>query len=385
MFATLPRRAFLGAELPADHEAFSDEGLVIAGVMPGGMAERAGIEPGDVVTSLAGVRPRNLCELAAALRLAGASATTEIVVRRGSTIFTRAVAVTPLPLETVYGAELAYTEIPAVGARLRAIATRSPAPHALVLVVQGIACETVDQPAAAGVPLCELIRGWSRAGLDTLRFDKRGVGDSEGGPCHATDFATELADARAALELAMSHARERDVPLFVFGHSVGGIIAPLIASDGPVAGVIVYGSPVMRWIDCLLDSAERQLVALGAHPDEIAARRDAIRALARTGELNGRSAAYHAQLDGIDLAPAWATVASPVLVLRGEHDWVVRPDDQGRIAELRNGDTTIIDLPGLDHLLGAHRGREASLRDYGQGAFDPAIVEATMTWIRRRI
>ncbi|MCX5743623.1 MAG: hypothetical protein NT062_14115, partial [Proteobacteria bacterium] len=74
-----------------------------------------------------------------------------------------------------------------------------------------------------------------------------------------------------------------------------------------------------------------------------------------------------------------------ILVLRGEHDWVVDPDDQARVAGLALGETTIVDLPDLDHLFGAHADRAASLRDYGIGAFDAAIVDATRRWIYRYV
>ena len=259
------------------------------------------------------------------------------------------------------------------GARLRTLETEAEGSRCLVLVIQGIACESVDTPDS---PLAKLVASWR---LSTLRFDKRGVGDSEGGPCDVTDFRTELADARAALALAITRARGR--PLFVFGHSVGGILAALIGDQPAIAGIIVYGTPVMRWLDCLVDSTRRQLELRGAEPATIARETAAIETLARVGELNGRSAAYHAQLHELDLAAAWQRVTAPVLVLRGEHDWVVRADDQARIAELARGPTTIIDLPNVDHLLGAHADREASLRDYGVGVFDPTIGDAIAAWI----
>lgn len=341
------------------------------------MAARAGITAGDVLVSIGGHQVHDLRTLAAALRYAGHAATVELIVQRGGVnqvLHADVVAVPPEP-------DARYGVLPVDGARLRTILTCAEMPRALVFVIQGIACESVDHALDPDAPLATLIRGWTRAGYDTLRFDKRGVGDSEGPPCSTTDFSTELADARAAAELARETARQRGVPLVAFGHSVGGIIAAQLASL--FDAIVVYGTPVMRWLDCLLDSVERQLVLRGASTDAIARERAAIENLATTGELNGRSAAYHRQLHALDLEAAWRAVLVPVLVLRGEHDWVVRAEDQARIAELARGPTTIEDLEGLDHLFGAHADRAASLRDYGIGQADRSIVDTTVAWLDR--
>lgn len=373
----LPRRAYLGAELPGDREAFSPEGVRIAGVIEGTMAARADLRAGDVLVSIDGHIVHDLRTLAAALRIAGHAATVELIVLRDGVHHVTRTDVVAVPLEP----DARYGALDVGDARLRTILTCAQTPRALVLVIQGIACESIDFALDPDAPLGALVAGWAQAGYDALRFDKRGVGDSEGPPCAETDFHTELADARAALELARETAAQRNVPLVVFGHSVGGIIASQLARN--VAGVIVYGTPVMRWLDCLLDSTERQLRMRGATSAEIAAQLAAIQNLAKTGELNGRSAAYHEQLHALDLEAAWREVDAPVLVVRGEHDWVVRPDDQSRIADLAPGTTSVIDLPGLDHLFGWHAGRVASLRDYGSGRADASLVDATVAWLDR--
>jgi len=238
------------------------------------------------------------------------------------------------------------------------------------VLIGGIACESLEDG-----PLAALAGTWTRAGYDTQRVDKRGVGDSEGGPARGVDFATELADARAAV----ARAGERGLPVVVFGHSIGGVIAAHLELE--VAAIIVYGTPVRPWIDCLRDSARRQLALRGAGEGDIAHRLAEITRLAETGELNGRSAAYHRQLAALDLEAPWRTIDAPVLVLRGEHDWVVAAEDQARLAKLAHGE--LVELPGLDHVLGAHADREASLRDYGAGAIDVSPAQAALDWLDR--
>jgi alpha-beta hydrolase superfamily lysophospholipase len=344
----LSRRAFLGAELPPDDEAFTDDGMRIAGVVEGGMAEAAGLVAGDVLVTLAGHRVRNLCELGEALRAAGRNRAAEIVTRRGSIV------VDTQPQATEVGVE--YGEVAVERARLRTLTMREGGTRGVVVMIQGIACESVEQR-----PYSSLAHALAYAGFTVVRFDKRGVGDSEGGPCNKTDFATELADARAVVD----EARALGGPLYLFGHSVGAIIAPHIEADA----YAVFGAPMMPWIECLLDSVRRQL-ALRGITDE--AELDKIRDLRERGELNGRSAAYHEQLAA--LPNAWPAVTKPVLVLRGEYDWVVRHEDADELVRVTNG--TLVDLDGIDHLAGRHDSREASLRDYGAGEYDDGLANA---------
>lgn len=369
----LPRRAYLGAELPDDREAFACDGVKLTAVAPGSMAASAGLRGGDLIRSIDGLPVTDLCSLTAALRRAGAASEVEIrFVRDGAQHAGTAIV---QPYESAEG--IRYGELVVNGVRLRTISNHVPAPRAMIVVLQGIACESVEL--GVDTPLGGLIAGWAAAGFDSFRFDKRGVGDSEGGPCRELDFRTELDDARQAI----TRAREpSNLPVFLFGHSVGGIMTALLARELEVAGAMVYGTPVMRWLACLKDSVGRQLALRGAPADEIAQQIGRLDELASAGELNGRSTQYHRELDDIDIEAAWRTVEVPTLVLRGEHDWVVRDDDQARIAGLCRGATTIVDLLGLDHLFGKHADRAASLRDYGAGGFDPAIVEHTVDWLR---
>ena len=366
----LARRAFLGARLPSDAEAFSPDGTLVSGVVTGGMAEAAGLGAGDRLRAIGGRPTRTLAELGVALRQAGADQRVELTWSAGRAT----VPVVPHPTEDLDGQRISYEEVAVPGARLRAIVTRplDRAPRAAVLVLQGIACESVDYgPAAPDVPLGRLIHGWARAGLMTMRIDKRGVGDSEGGPCVELDFETELGDFRAALAAVPCDR------VMLFGHSVGGMVAAVLAGERPVGGVMVFGTSTASWLDCVVASTRRQLALRGVDAAEIDRRAAALGERMLNEGLNGRSAAYHRQLHLLDLRAAWSRVTAPVLVLRGEHDWVVSPEEQAAIAP-----ANVVDVPGLDHMMGRHEAREDSLRAYGAGRADPALTAITLEWMR---
>ena len=158
--------------------------------------------------------------------------------------------------------------------------------------------------------------------------------------------------------------------------------AALLAGETPLDGLMVYGSSAMRWLDCLEATTRRQLSLRGVAPAAIDAEVRALRALAAGGRLNGRSPTYHRQLDAVDLAGAWPRArADGVLILRGEHDWVVGADEQAALARLVAPRGLLVDLPGLDHMLGWHPDRAASLRDYGAGQPSGATLAATLAWL----
>ena len=389
MTASLPRRAFLGIELP-EGDPFTPEGMRAAGAAAGSMAHEASIEAGDVVVRLADAPLRSFDELRVAIGRAGEMESARIVVVRGGERFERFVRVQHRPPETMAGHEVRFDHVDARGARLRTIVTRplDARRHAAVLVIQGLSCESIDFSASHEAPLCRLIQGWAREGFVTMRVEKRGVGDSEGERPDRTDFATEVDDVRAALRVLASYDFVDRDAVVVFGHSVGGMIAPLLESERIARGYVVYGTSAARWLACVDASTRRQLELRGASPDVIDERarrgQDDLRSHAVT---DGRSAEYHRQLDATDVAAAWSRVDHPVLVLHGEHDWVVSDDEGLRVAGIVNarhpGAATFERVRGLDHLMTRHDSLTDSLRAYGGGAKDDQVARVSADWMRR--
>jgi len=380
----LPRRALLGAWLAPDLEAFSKAGTLVTGAVPGSMADRAGIRDGDRLTYLDGLPLRSLQEIAEALRSAGSREQVTLVFHRDGESRSATVAVEPTPREAIAENEVVYDHIDIAGVRLRTIFTRplDLPPRGLILFVQGIACESVDCGADAEAPIAQLIRDWAKGGMMTLRMDKRGVGDSEGGPCSELGFETELSDMRRAFELACTLAEGHGVPLHLFGHSVGGMMAPLLTAEHPVDGIMVYGTSAERWLDIMESTTYRQRILRGASEEEAGAEVGMLRAQALSRGLNGRSAAYHGELHDVDLRQAWKSVqCQRLLILRGEHDWVVSAEEQAEIAELVSVPAQIVDVPGVDHLFGWHPDQASSLEHYGEGEYGPAAAKRMLEWL----
>ena len=301
------------------------------------------------------------------------------------------------------------------GHRLRTAVTRPCAEgrHAAVMVLPGLGAGAVAKPLAeapAADALSALVRGWADAALVTLRVDPAGVGES-GGPAYAdAELAHEIDGYRAALDALAGLAFVDSARLFLFGLSLGGVLAPQVAPGRGLGGIAVYGTTSRRWADCLADSARRQL---GLSGDEL--EREALAAarlyalLLREGlspaaiaadhpevagclaardlagdRLHGRALRYFRALDAIDPEAAWRRAGTGALTLHGEHDWIVAADDHTRIAAWvaaagRRAEART--LPGLDHDLRRHESLAASFASRERGAADGAPLAATLSWM----
>jgi len=333
------------------------------------MAAAAGIADGDTLVSVDDRPVRSPAELQVALRAAGDA----ILMRfeRAGQAIEKRVAAVRAPTED----GVLYDAVARDGVRLRTMlgrvagAGRRPA----VLFVQGLSVSTMD------FAFLDLFAGLRDEGFVTMRVEKRGVGDSEGEAPDRGDFLSEVDDARAALDALTRYDFVDPEAVFVLGHSVGGMIAPLLDAGHAARGIVVYGSSAEPWFECVEAGARRQSTLRGDADVEALV-------LASGAELrtqlviDGRSRTYHEQLHDAPIADAWSRVNKPVLVLHGEYDWVVGAEEGQRIAALAGG--TFRTIPRLDHLWSAHDSLAASLRDYGKGCPDLAIVRETCAWMR---
>lgn len=323
MTQPLPRRPFFGGLL--------DEDGVVEQVWPGSPAARGDVRIGDRVQTIDGAR---------------------VVVSRDGQDVALTIAVEPRPVESIDGADVELGEIATEGIRQRTFiarprgATRPP----IVVMLMGLSAASVDGFPPRADPLLELVAELASVGIATLRLEKRGVGDSEGGPAHEVDFAAERTAAAAAIAAAAELPGIDRTRVVVFGHSMGGMIAPLVASPH-ARGIVAYGTWASRFVDGMLASMQRQR----PHADPVELERDGLRlrAIVEHGEgealLYGRTPRYFRQLQQIDLHGAWREIAVPCLLLHGAQDRITSLDDHRAIADSVGAHAEVRELAGLDH------------------------------------
>ena len=317
------------------------------------------------------------------------------------------------PTERFPGSTVILDHVGPPGRRQRVFITRpkGPGKHPAVMMMRGFSCRSSEFPLEPRAPLRLLLEAWARAGLCTLRVEKFGVGDSEGPACPDNSFEAELAGARAGLELLCRADFVDSDRIALFGHSVGGMIAPLLAAERPVAAIGTFGTSADRFSDCASASRRRQLVLGGAPLRDLEAIESLQALLVREGltinqatavrpelapvvplllpggRLFGRSLTYTRQLDRADVEGAWRRLDADVAVFHAEHDYVCVREEALRVVQVVNeegcGRARLVELPGVGHLLYTHPSMEAAFAEPEVGSTDTGIAEATLEWLGR--
>jgi hypothetical protein len=124
----------------------------------------------------------------------------------------------------------------------------SAGPHPAVVMITGSGPQNRDEELFGFKPFRIIADHFTRKGIAVLRYDDRGVGGSGGSVNQSTtaDFAT---DALAAIHFLQSRGDINPKQIGLCGHSEGGIVGPLAASESRdvafvicIAGTGVDGS-----------------------------------------------------------------------------------------------------------------------------------------------
>jgi len=414
----LPRRAFFGVRM----EAVTDEtarvmdlpavkGVLVNDVVPNSTAEATGLQRGDVWLTMNGSEINSPNEGVAALRQLREGDKFRYKYLRQGKEFEKEAALKPFPRESYADFDLEYGAVKSGDALLRTLVSRPQKAGKLpaVLFVQGVGCYSIDTPLDTNTSPTQLLNYLTRQGFVTMRVDKQGMGDSRGVPCADLDFDTESAGYRAAL----LHLRSLDYVdanrVFIIGHSMGGVFAPLLARDAPVRGIVAYGTIGEKFMDYFANSRRTIAEALEMTPSEteeyVRRNCDCFRPYFENGTplaniiaanpacretLNdlGRTTAFWQQLYRLDIPALWSGYTGKALAAWGKADYISVRGEHQHIAELVNrahpGNGTFLELDGCDH--GMHTVASMQLAAQGQASgYNPAVSEAIGKWLKANI
>jgi fermentation-respiration switch protein FrsA (DUF1100 family) len=319
-----------------------------------------------------------------------------------------------------YEAEDVFFENADAGIRLAGTLTipAGDGPHPAVALLSGSGAQDRDETVFGHRPFLVLADYLTRRGIAVLRMDDRGVGKSEGDIAIATmeDFVT---DALAAVAFLRSRPEVAPGAIGLVGHSEGASVAPMAANRSDdvsflvlLAGMGMTGRDLLELQLLAINRAsgvpesvtqqrsavqKRILDIAAAAPDDSTLAEQARTVLAEAG-LTGPQA--DAQIQALltpwmkfflpyDPLPALREVDVPVLVLNGEKDTQVPPEEnlgpaEEALRESGNPDVTARVLPGLNHLF--QTAETGSPTEYAriEETFAPAALELIGDWIVER-
>lgn len=240
-----------------------------------------------------------------------------------------------------------------------------------LVMVTGSGLQNRDEEIFEHKPFAVIADAFARAGIATLRYDDRGFNGYSGdiNDCTTEDFK---ADALAGINLL----RDRFDKVGVIGHSEGGTIAIMLASEKHADFIISLAGMVISGAETLIWQNRTTLLAAGLPEDDVdnycRLMAEAFDAIARGGSLpkadnvalpdilkqNYMASVSQFQLPymryflSLDMRPLLGGITCPVLALNGTKDVQVSYEDNlGALEDgLKACDACIEAVEGVNHL-----------------------------------
>ncbi len=409
----LPRRGWLGAQMAPSEDGHPS----ITKILPGGSLAAAKLKEGDVLTAIDGKDAAGPGAVAQALGPKRAGDVAKFTVSRVGESRDFDVKLVMLPFEQSDTFDILYDIVESEGAKLRCTSTRPRGGARLpaVLFIQGLQCAPVDEPVGDPSTVLQLIHELTNDGYVVMRCEKRGSGDATGEPCSELGFHEEVAGFRAALAKLIAYDFVDPEQVFLLGHSLGGIEAPILATETGVKGVIVFGTAVLPWAEYLVENERRQtrlqpgadLPALETKarqfadflheafrnrrsPAEVVAARPDLEAVSKDYFPDGvhsfgRHIDFFRELDAVNHADVWARVEAPVLAIHGSLDYTTSTAEHEYIAEIVNskrpGTARSLVIPGMFHAFNLRASVQETLDAPWQGPLGEEVVQQILDWM----
>ena len=274
-------------------------------------------------------------------------------------------------------------------------------PSAVVLMLQGSGqTDRNDNAGRMKIDLFEpLVERLAEMGIATFRYDKRGVGKSQG-DYWSSGFYDLEADAREAISYLMSAPQVNAEKVYILGHSEGAMLAAKLASGkSQVTGAVLLagsaktGEETILWQTAKIAQSLKGLNKAIIRLFKIDVKKSLKKNLLRIKEAKGDytriqgqkiNAKWMREFLAYDPVPDLEKVNLPVLALTGSKDVQVDPADIELMSKVINGPTTAQVLPGLSHLFRVDPTDDgvAGYKKQLKHPVDESVLKAVTDWFR---
>ncbi|MEV7817650.1 alpha/beta fold hydrolase [Streptomyces flaveolus] len=272
-------------------------------------------------------------------------------------------------------------------------------PWPAVVLLSGGGAFDRDESSGPNKPLKDLAWGLASRQVAVLRFDKVTFAHPDRLPPDFTMADEYLPHALAAVRLLQQQPEVAPDRIHLLGHSMGGKVAPRIATAEPsIAGLVMLAADTQPMHEAAVRVA-RYLAELAPGPSADEAVSTLVRQAASVADPDltpdtpsrllplGFSAAYWLDLRAYDPVTTAAQLVCPMLILQGGRDYQVTVADDltgWQRALAGRPEVTIRFHKDANHLFFAGSGQPTPAEYARPGHVDPAVVDEIATWLARR-
>jgi len=401
-------------------------GMRVDSIIPGSSFAMLKLQKGDVVTELNGKPITPAASYSAVASVIRTGEKISVKYTRDEKPVSATGSAVMRPYEQSDIADVQYDWVKFRAGYLRAI-TRKPKNKnniPSILLIPGYGCGSIENYMTNYNG--KIINEWLKAGYAVVTIEKSGLGDSYNcEPCSEVDLKTDIESFDAGYQYMEQLPFVDKSRLYIFGHSMGGVIAPEIAKRHNPKGVMVFGTVFRPWSEFLLEMHRVQkpllegqtyqqtedflrkiqkiyyeLFVLKKTRDELHDNpeyKDLVESelgwKAGSNDMWGRHWKFWPQIDSLNQAQSWKETNTQVLVIHGEADYescsIVEPQLITRtINESHPGNATMIIIPQLDHFMMKSANWEEArdnfkAQQYNKGNFNYAIANETINWLNK--
>lgn len=414
----MQRRSFLGIQMEAVTpdiqrvmELPSASGILINSVIAGSSADAAGFRKSDVLLTVDGKEMNETQEMVQYIAdKKGDRSFSYELIRKGKKISGKS-KLKSYPPEQYKGMQVIYTQAKTAAGLIRLIITKpeKEGRFPTVAFIGGYGCYSLESPFDTGRSEVQFLQALTRAGYMTVRIEKPGIGDAQGvsKPCGEIGFHEEADVYTTAIQDLKKRNDVQAENIYIFGHSMGGVMAPLVAAKTPIKGIIAYGTIGSNFMEYLAKTRRTLGQAYNMSPDSLDAFikmacdcsafyfADGMTTEEAEAKIPGcgyyvsvfdeRARLYNRELYTLNIPRAWRSFAGRALFIWGEADFVASREDHQILADAVNqyhaGKASFTTLPNATHGIQYAESFQQGLNN--PGSYNAGLNNLVIDWLKK--
>lgn len=299
---------------------------------------------------------------------------------------------------TLYAEKTAYLNSP--GHQLAAVITtpKNLKSFPMVVFVHGSGPADMDETVGPNKPFKDLAAGLAAQGIGSIRYVKRTMVYAQEFRKTFTVKEEVMDDAVAALAMAKTIPGADSKNIYLFGHSLGGMLAPRIAAQVPdLSGVILAAAPARKLSELMLEQNKylfdkvADTAKLAKTQFDLATAEIAKGNITQLGTMKpdsailGIPASYWVDINNYDQVAAAKKLIKPrIFIIQGGNDFQVgqKDFDLWKAGLSGNQNAEFKYYPELNHLLSQQVEKGTGVQYQAFSSVSATLINDIVAWIK---